>query len=77
MFGILTKRKINDSLSPVICLIAPVICFVADKNSDKLFAGFSFGPEMLLWNGLLTFVGLYIISKPATEVSALDTELNR
>lgn len=77
MFGILTKRKINDSLSPVICLIAPVICFIADKNSDKLAAGFSFGPEMLLWNGLLTFAGLYIISKPSSGVSALDNELNK
>ncbi len=77
MFGILTKRKINDSLSPVICLIAPVICFIADKNSDKLATGFSFGPEMLLWNGLLTFAGLYIISKPSSGVSALDNELNK
>jgi len=31
---------------------------------------------MLLWNGLLTFVGLFLISKPAVEVSALDNELN-
>ncbi len=77
MFGILTKRKINDGLSPVICLVAPVICFIADKNSDKLFTGFSFGPEMLLWNGLLTFIGLYFISKPTTEASALDNELNK
>ncbi len=77
MFGIVSKRKIKDHLSPVICLLAPVICFIADKNSDKLFAGFSFGPEMLLWNGLLTFIGLYAISQPATEVSALDNELNR
>ncbi|HRH56162.1 MAG TPA: sodium:solute symporter [Chitinophagales bacterium] len=77
MFGILTKRKINDKLSPVICLIAPVICFIADKNSDKLATGFSFGPEMLLWNGLLTFVGLYVISKPSSGVSALDNELNK
>lgn len=77
MFGILTKRKINDKLSPLICLIAPVICFIADKNSDKIATGFSFGPEMLLWNGLLTFAGLYIISKPSSGVSALDNELNK
>lgn len=77
MFGILTKRKINDKLSPLICLIAPVICFIADKNSDKIATGFSFGPEMLLWNGLLTFAGLYIISMPSSGVSSLDNELNK
>lgn len=77
MFGILTKRKINDGLSPIICLLAPVICFIIDKNSTKIIDGFAFGPEMLLWNGLLTFIGLYLISKPSTEVSALDNELNK
>lgn len=76
MFGILTKRKIKDKLSPLICLLAPVFCFIADKNSDKLFPGFSFGPEMLLWNGLLTFVGLYGISRPSNGISALERELN-
>ncbi len=62
MFGILTKRNLNDKLSPIICLASPIICFLVNKNSEKIFEGFHFGTEMLLWNGLLTFVGLYIIS---------------
>ncbi|MBK6276162.1 MAG: hypothetical protein IPF58_16420 [Saprospirales bacterium] len=75
MFGILTSRNIKDNFAPIICLAAPIICFIVDKNADKFIKGFAFGPEMLLWNGLLTFVGLYLISKPTTQVSALDTEL--
>ena len=77
MFGILTSRNIKDNFAPIICLAAPIICFIVDKNADKFIKGFAFGPEMLLWNGLLTFVGLYLISKPTTQVSALDTELNK
>ena len=64
MFGIFTKRKINDSLSPAVCIMAPIICFIIDKNSEKIISGFKFGPEMLLWNGLLTYIGLWLISKP-------------
>jgi Na+/proline symporter len=64
MFGILTKRSINDKYSPVVCLAVPVVCFIADINSSKIVDGFSFGPELLLWNGLLTFAGLWLISKP-------------
>ncbi|HNF47933.1 MAG TPA: sodium:solute symporter [Chitinophagales bacterium] len=62
MFGILTKRTIKDKLTPYICIASPVICFLLDMNSTKLIPDFKFGPEMLLWNGLLTFLGLYLIS---------------
>jgi Na+/proline symporter len=62
MFGILTKRTIRDELAPIVCMVVPVICFVLDINSSNLVTGFSFGPELLLWNGLLTFLGLTLIS---------------
>jgi K+ transporter len=58
-------------LSPVICLASPIICFFIDKNSEKIIAGFKFGPEMLFWNGLLTFIGLWLISKPNTTENEL------
>lgn len=74
MFGILTKRNIKDGLTPIICLAAPFICFFIDKNADKLIKGFSFGPEMLLWNGLLTFAGLWLISsKPTIETAEIKS----
>jgi Na+/proline symporter len=75
MFGILTKRSIKDNLSPVVCLVVPVICFVADVNCSKFIGGFSFGPELLLWNGLLTFGGLWLISsKPEAELFSAPRE---
>lgn len=63
-FGILTKRKVNDSiLVTVICLLSPVICYYLTKNADRWFGGYQIGIELLLINGIITFLGLFIISK--------------
>lgn len=61
-FGILTKRTLNEWLVPVVCLAVPALCFVIDKQSVAWFNGYKFGYEMLILNGLLTFVGLALIS---------------
>jgi SSS family transporter len=62
-FGILTKRTVNDKLVPYICIAAPVICFVLDKYQKQIFGSFEIGLELLIINGLLTFIGLWMISK--------------
>ena len=59
-FGILTKRNIIDKLVPFVCLIAPLICYFLDLYSKELFNGYLFGNELLILNGLLTFVGLIL-----------------
>lgn len=65
-FGIITKRQVNDKLVPWICIAAPVICFLIDKFQKNLFGNFEIGLELLIINGLLTFIGLWFISsKPA------------
>ncbi|MCJ7448533.1 MAG: sodium:solute symporter [Bacteroidales bacterium] len=62
-FGLFTKRKADDRLTPFIAILSPVICFFLSKYSVQLFNGYKFGFELLLLNGFLTFVGLYIFSK--------------
>jgi Na+/proline symporter len=63
-FGILTKRKIGDGYAVLfISLAAPVICYILSENASKWFGGYQIGLELLLINGLLTFLGLLIISK--------------
>jgi Na+/proline symporter len=62
-FGILTKRSVQDKLVPIICVLSPVICFIVDKYQSVLFGSFTIGPELLVLNGLLTFLGLLAISK--------------
>ncbi|MES2429508.1 MAG: sodium:solute symporter [Bacteroidota bacterium] len=64
-FGILTKRTVNDNLVPVVAILAPIICFFIDKYQASLFGDFQIGLELLVINGLLTFIGLLSISKKA------------
>lgn len=64
-FGILTKRHLNDDAAPWICLASPIICYWFQQQSANLLAGYQFGIEMLIVNGLLTFTGLWAISKKA------------
>lgn len=63
-FGILSRRRLNDSvLVTVICLLSPVLCFFLSKYSSTFFGGYQIGIELLIINGLLTYVGLLTISK--------------
>lgn len=65
-FGLFVKTKtVHDKLVPLICVISPVICFLISKNSALLFGDYVFDNELIIVNGLLTFIGLYAISKPA------------
>lgn len=63
-FGFLTKRRLPQSLAiPIICLIAPALCYYLSDHSAAWFSGFQIGVELLILNGLITFVGLLLISK--------------
>lgn len=70
-FGILTKRTTRETIVPFICLLSPVICWVLAQNSAAWFGGYQFGFELLAVNGLITFTGLYVISKPANQSAVI------
>lgn len=62
-FGILTKRVVQDKYVPFIAIISPFICFLIDYNQALLFGSFKIGLELLLINGLITFIGLWLTSQ--------------
>lgn len=66
-FGILTRRVINDRASLYVCLAAPLLILALDylNRSTPLFGSFRIGYELLIYNGLLTFGGLWLISRKA------------
>ncbi|MGE5109136.1 MAG: sodium:solute symporter [Sphingobacteriales bacterium] len=66
-FGIITKRKVDDKMVPYVAITAPIICFIIDKYQRSLFGGFEIGLELLVINGLLTFAGLWLVSKKQSE----------
>ena len=63
-FGILTKRTLKTGYGvTAICLLAPVLSYLLGKNAPVIFKGYQIGFEMLLINGILTFIGLWLFSK--------------
>jgi Na+/proline symporter len=66
-FGLFTKREVRDKIVPLICVISPVISYLISLNSEKLFGGYKIGLEILIINGLITFLGLWLISKPGNR----------
>ena len=62
-FGLILKRKVRDRYVLLVCLLSPLLSYIIDKNSEMLFNGFTFGFLILALNGILTFLGLLIISK--------------
>jgi SSS family transporter len=68
-FGIIMKRKVNDKLVPYVCIASPIICFILDRFQKEIFGSFELGLEMLIINGLITFVGLFLISSKDEQVS--------
>ena len=61
-FSILTKKSVKDRFVPIICIISPILCYVLDKYQQDLFGKFEIGLELLIINGLITFIGLLLIA---------------
>ncbi|MBK7572452.1 MAG: sodium:solute symporter [Bacteroidetes bacterium] len=63
-YGIIAKRELKDKFVPIMCLLSPLICYILNENSVEWFNNYKFGFELLIVNGLITFFGLSLISKP-------------
>lgn len=56
-YGLFMRSKVNDRYVPFIAVASPLICYAIDFLTSR-FTGYQFGYEMLMLNGLLTFLGL-------------------
>jgi Na+/proline symporter len=61
-FGLFTHRQPTDHYVPFIAIASPVACYLLDTLTTH-FTGYTFGYELLMLNGLLTFLGLWVFSK--------------
>jgi solute:Na+ symporter, SSS family len=62
-FGLFTKYAVRDKWVPLVAVLSPVLSFFVDSNSEMLLNGYQFGFELLILNGLFTFLGLLLISR--------------
>lgn len=60
--GLFSRIQIKDKYSPLVCILAPIISYLIEV---VLFTCFDYkvGYEILILNGLLTVIGLLIISE--------------
>lgn len=62
-FGILCKKQVKDKYIPLIAVIAPILCYIVDRNSKAWFNGYSFSYELLILNAIFMIIGLTLVIK--------------
>ena len=62
-FGMMCKTQVRDRLVPVVCIVAPVLCWFLRAWLLSSF-GYTMGFELLLVNAAITILGLFLLRKP-------------
>ena len=63
-FAIFTRRAVRDAWVPAVAIAAPAACLWIDRHQQLLFGAYRMGLEILVVNGILTFAGLWLASRP-------------
>lgn len=61
-FALLTRRKPFGRMVPFVAVLSPCICYAIDRSAQTLW-DYRFGYELLMLNGFLTFLGLWLGSR--------------
>lgn len=61
-FGLFTRYQVRDKLVPIIAIVSPLLCYTINSITSHYW-GYYWGYELLLLNGLLVFVSLFLIKK--------------
>jgi solute:Na+ symporter, SSS family len=67
-FGLMTRLRVNDRWVPVVAVASPLITWTLSLHSKELFGGYTFGFELLLVNGAITFIGLLLLTRSGRHV---------
>ena len=59
-FGLLSRRGVYDRFVPYLCLASPFVSYGIALLAQSLWS-YKVGYEILLFNGLFTFLGLYLL----------------
>lgn len=61
-FGLFTRYQVRDKWVPLVAFVSPLLCYAISASTSH-FIGYHWGYELLLLNGMLTFVGLLTIRR--------------
>ncbi|MBQ2416672.1 MAG: sodium:solute symporter [Alistipes sp.] len=62
-FGIITKWRVRGRYVGIVAIVAPILSFILQQNSERWFGGYKFSYELLIVNALITFIGLVLLIK--------------
>jgi Na+/proline symporter len=62
-FGLFTKWKVKDKWVPAVAIVSPIICYILSVYDQMLLNNYNFGFELLIINGIFTFLGLLLIRR--------------
>jgi len=68
-FGAFLKTQVKDRWVPLVCIAAPILTYIINENSVEWFNGYKFGFERLIINGLITFIGLWLLKESKSKIS--------
>jgi SSS family solute:Na+ symporter len=60
-FGLFTQFQVKDKMVPYVAISSPIFCYLLSDFSVQLLNGYKFGFELLIINGLYTFIGLWLL----------------
>ena len=63
LFGLFTKRKVNEKALPLIAVVSPLLCYVLSSNAKTWLYGYQFSYEIIVVNATLTMLGMWAFSK--------------
>ena len=66
-FGLFTKIQVKDKYIPIVAIASPIISYIVKSNSFEWF-GYNFGFELLIFNGLVTFIGLLFLRTKSNKL---------
>ena len=69
-FGLITKSQIKDRFVWIIAIVAPILSYILNLYSKELFNGYEIGFEILIINGLLMFLGLFLIKESKIHIKS-------
>jgi len=70
-FGMFTKWQVKDRWIPLVAIVSPVICFFLSNYSAQLLWGYNIGFELIILNGGLTFLGLWLLRRNDSSASSV------
>jgi Na+/proline symporter len=68
-FGFFTRWQVRDAYVWIVCALSPIICYFLYDWVPQIFDGYKFGFELLIVNGLITFLGLMFLIKPSKQLA--------